>query len=107
VGDLAPRPRGGWQVGTHLSQLRRVAAGLEGKGDPAPDCCTVARVAEGVFLVRHFPSADAARPCCRPVRVTRRAEEHDIDALARAWRLIEQQHGTRTDTRPARERNDQ
>lgn len=89
MGDMAPRPRGGWQVGTHLTRLHK---SLVETADEAPDRYTVDRSAAPTFVVRHYPSAEAARPCCRPVQVIRRDGEADVDALTRAMRLVNRQH---------------
>lgn len=90
MGDMAPRPRGGWQVGTHFSRIAKALAG--GPPSESPDVYTVDRSAAPTFVVRHFPSAEAGRPCCRPVKVTRRVGESEVDTLARATHLCEQQH---------------
>ena len=91
--DLAKRPKGGWQVGTHLSGLGRGGpVWLQGKADPAPDVCTVTRQPGGRFLVKHYPSADAADPCC-VLELVQRPGETDIDTLARGDRFVERKHG--------------
>jgi len=97
MGDMAPRPRGGWQVGQRILG-RNKQSGLYGDGwtDPAPDVYAVERTSNG-FTVRHFQAMDDARMCCRPVIVRRRKDEDDITALARAYRLIEQQHAPRSE----------
>src|ERR1700752_3997349 len=57
MGDLAPRPRGGWQVG---SAFRRRGPALEEPEDV--DEYAVEHSAEG-FVVRHYTTRDG-RPCC-------------------------------------------
>jgi len=89
VGDLAPRPRGGWQFGTRLSRGR--LSEERSAVDLAPDVYSVVRLRAGAFEVRHFPSNVEQRPCCI-ARVTCRAGESELDALARASRLCDQQH---------------
>lgn len=87
---MAPRPRGGWQTSQRLLGRQRV--GVYGdQPDPSPDVSSVTREADGVFLVHHFPTADAKKPCCR-VRVTQRAGESDVEALLRASVLCDRQH---------------
>lgn len=89
--DMAPRPRGGWQVGSPIARLGRVAAGLEGRGNLAPDCYSVHRATSGWFIVKHYPTGQARQACC-VVEVQPEAGESDSDALARAWRSCEAQH---------------
>jgi hypothetical protein len=87
--DLAPRPRGGWQVGTSLRRHRLLTP--EWMRDS--DCYTVAPLdGRHVFSVRHFPDYETTRSCCH-VKVTVRSGESDTDALRRAYLLIEHQHG--------------
>jgi hypothetical protein len=81
VADLATRPRGGWQVGTHFSRSRRLSPWLDGE-DPCPDVYGVERK-DGRFIVRHYVNADATESCCT-VEITPRPGESDIDALRRA-----------------------
>lgn len=82
MGDLAPRPRGGWQVGTHVSRMRR-EVGSEGV-DPSPDCYTVDRPAPGKFVVRHYRNPVTRQVCCS-VELQARADEADGEVLSRAF----------------------
>lgn len=82
-----------------MSDFRRQRGGRRQVGpygyehpDPAPDVCTVAREADGSFLVRHYPNLESRHMCCRPVQVHPRAGESEIEALARADRIIDAQH---------------
>jgi hypothetical protein len=63
----------------------------DGRPDPCPDVCSVARELPDVFVCRHFPNPAAEEPCC-VVRVTRRPGETDTDTLARADREIDDRH---------------
>ena len=92
MGDLAKRPRGGWQVGTHLFGRNKQSLYNEAHPDPAPDVVAVKRLPDGQFIVAHYPNADAEKPCCRPVHVRTRAGEDEVATLARADQMIEQQH---------------
>lgn len=57
MGDLAARPRGGWQVG---SAFRRQGGEADAPGDV--DDYSVAHTAEG-FVVRHY-TTPGGPPCC-------------------------------------------
>lgn len=94
MGDMAPRPRGGWQVGTRLFKQQRDADADRTAEDPAPDVYQVIR-ADGRFIVKHFPTADATTPCC-VVCVTPKPGESDIAALARAGRHCDRKHEEQT-----------
>lgn len=88
MGDLVPRPRGGWQVGTHLLRQQR-SIGDE-RPDPAPDVYAVSR--DGArYTVRHYPSLEASTPCC-VVAVTVKPGQTDIEALAAVGRFCERKH---------------
>lgn len=80
--DLAPRPRGGWQVG---SSVRRTSPGpwTVAHPDPCPDMYGVERK-DGTLIVRHYRHIDAKEPCC-VVTVTPAPGESDIEALQRAY----------------------
>jgi hypothetical protein len=94
MGDLAPRPRGGWQVGRALARTARTIAERR-LNDLASDVYTVTR-RDGKFVVRHFPTAaPGARACCAIV-ITPRPGESESDALARADRYCQDKH-RRTD----------
>lgn len=86
MSDLAPRPRGGWQVGTHFGRDRdrRGPYGPD-HPDPSPDCYGVAWNADrSKVSIRHFTHPDDDTPCC--IReVTRRVGESDAEMLARAY----------------------
>jgi hypothetical protein len=82
MSDLAPRPRGGWQVGTHF--------GKRDQREPiySVDCPDVYGVEwlqdRSILRIRHFTHPDDETPCC--IReVTRRAGESDGEMLARAY----------------------
>lgn len=63
---------------------------------PDTDVFAVERQSEDgatVFLVRHYPSRDAAAASCCTARIDRRAGESDGAALARAARVIDRHHG--------------
>jgi hypothetical protein len=51
---------------------------------------------DGGFIVTHYPHIDAAKPCCRPVRVRGRAGETEQETLLRADHLVDQQHARAT-----------
>jgi hypothetical protein len=88
MSDMAPRPRGGWQVG---NRLFRQQAALEARvKDLAPDVYGVTRVAGG-FVVRHYSTSMAKQPCCE-VAITPRPGESDVDALARASMQCDRRH---------------
>ena len=85
MSDLAPRPRGGWQVGTHFSSARPRGPWNADHPDPSPDCYGVEWLENrSVVRIRHYRTQDDDRPCC--VRdVTRRPGESDLDMLQRAY----------------------
>lgn len=61
--------------------------------DPAPDVYSVKRTPDDrTFTVTHYPHVDDDKPCCRPVQVTLREGETAIDALARAYQMVQRQH---------------
>jgi hypothetical protein len=66
MGDLAPRPRGGWQVGTHLSRMARDQQARAAADDPAPDVYTVKRDGDHI-RIGHFTSVLAKKECCAAV----------------------------------------
>lgn len=77
MSDLAPRPRGGWQVGSHFGKWDHRAPSLDCYGVEWRDARTIVRI-------RHYREYDDAQPCC--VRdVTRRPGESDLEMLARAY----------------------
>ena len=82
MSDLAPRPRGGWQVGTHFGKRdsREPISSVD-----CPDVYAVTwNVDRSAVRIRRYRTADAEEPCC--VRdVTRRAGESDGEMLARAY----------------------
>jgi hypothetical protein len=89
-GDLTPRPRGGWQVGTRLLRQQRALVSESAQTDPAPDVYAVSR--EGAsYTVRHYPSREASRPCC-VVAVTVKPGQSEIEALAAVARHCERKH---------------
>jgi hypothetical protein len=93
VGDMAPRPRGGWQVGSRVPTRLQVEPTYV---DRAPDYYTVDHVGD-TFTVRHHPKADA--PACCVVQVTVRDSDRahpagaDIAALERAAKMCDARHG--------------
>jgi hypothetical protein len=90
MGDLASRPRGGWQIGTRLLRGQRATAAEAAREDPAPDVYAVSR--DGArYTVRHYPSLEASRPCC-VVAVTVKAGQSEIEALAAVARHCERKH---------------
>jgi hypothetical protein len=85
VTDLAKRPRGGWQIGTHRRDGRASPSPWTAEHpDPAPDCYTVYRAANGVFVVHHYLTPTAREPCC-VVELIPRDGESDVDTLRRAY----------------------
>ena len=88
MGDLATRPRGGWQVGTHWRS--RTAPEALADEDPAPDVFGVEQRGD-TFIVRHYEHAAARRPHCT-VTVTRQPGESNLDALTRANREHDRSH---------------
>jgi hypothetical protein len=90
--DLAKRPRGGWQFGNvRRARGRNFGPYSDENPDPAPEVVTVTRI-DGGFIVTHYPHIDAEKACCRPVKVKARAGESEQETLARADRLLDQQH---------------
>jgi hypothetical protein len=80
---MAPRPRGGWQVGTSFARTQRAIAEYQ-LDDPAPDVYTVQRLAGGDWRVTHYRHRDDRQACC--VReVTPRPGESEIETLARTY----------------------
>ena len=94
MGDLAKRPRGGWQVGNFRQKRgRNFGPYTDENPDPAPNVYSVHRTDdERSFTVRHFAHVDDEKPCCRAVKVTRREGEAAIDALTRAYLMVQRQH---------------
>jgi hypothetical protein len=88
--DLAPRPRGGWQVG---GMRFRGEGGREAKPDEPPDCYDHPKWnVDGSCAVSHYPDDnDATPPCCR-LLVTRVAGESDIEVLTRVMLLCDRKH---------------
>ena len=62
---------------------------FDGRPDPAPDVWSVARPAEGVFLVKHYLSAAETIACCEQT-IVKQPGESDIDALRRAPECVRQ-----------------
>jgi hypothetical protein len=69
---------------------RGLSALIDVLEDLAPDCYGVERHPEQ-FLVRHYPTKDAARPCC-VVTVARTPGVSDGELLARVARHCERKH---------------
>jgi hypothetical protein len=61
---------------------------------PDTDVYAVERQAGG-FLVRHFPSREAATSCCH-IEIAPRGDESESATLARAALVIERHHGRTT-----------
>lgn len=59
--------------------------------DFSADCYGVERRGPGAFVVRHFPTRSARKPCC-VVEATAKGGESDVDTLERARRLCERKH---------------
>lgn len=99
MGDMNPRPRGGWQVGNFRRQRgANFGPYSDEHPDPAPDVYAVHRGdGERSFTVKHYPHVDAEKPCCRAVKVTLREGETGSGALTRAYLMVQRQH------EPARE----
>jgi hypothetical protein len=84
VGDLAARPRGGWQFGNRPRSSKKAERPRDEQGrlllpngsiDDAPqDCWGVTRFADrpGYFELRHYLDQEQARACCR-MSITRSA----------------------------------
>jgi hypothetical protein len=86
MGDLAKRPRGGWQFGNRPRDKKTARPRDEqgrpllpnGKVDDAPqDCFTVKRIGSGKFQIRHFRDPDDTKPCCA-MEVTRSPRDVEI-----------------------------
>lgn len=120
MGDLAARPRGGWQVGNRrqrkADKAPRDAQGRRllpnGNVDDAPqDCFTVTRAGDGVFHVKHFKDSEDRRACCA-MQVTRSARDlaiaHaegisvDIVTLRRCPECVKDATSTKATKRPVR-----
>jgi hypothetical protein len=85
---MAPRPRGGWQVGGRRGDERRIGPYGPDNPDPAPDCYAVQRSATGrTFVLTHYRHIDADKPCCVHI-VNAMDLESDDEALARADREL-------------------
>jgi hypothetical protein len=96
MGDLAQRPRGGWQFGNRPRGAKherpRDDQGRpllpDGRVDPDPSCYGVTRAGVGVFHIRHYLDPDDEKPCCA-MEVTRsprdvgvaHAEGIDVDIV--------------------------
>jgi hypothetical protein len=86
MGDMAPRPRGGWQTGSRRRQKSAEEIEQSIANDPAPDCWSVKRE-NGIFVVKHYLSQAAETPCCI-YKVKPREGQSDVDALTRAPQCI-------------------
>lgn len=85
MGDLAQRPRGGWQFGNRQRGKQegrpRDDRGRpllpDGRVDPDPSCYAVTRAGDGAFQIRHFLDPDDTEPCCA-MAVTRSSEDFEV-----------------------------
>lgn len=86
MGDLAERPRGGWQFGNKPKAGKKYGRPRDEQGrlllpsgdvDEAPqDCWAVTRFRDrpGYFEVKHYLDAEQTKPCCR-LSITRSARD--------------------------------
>jgi hypothetical protein len=96
MGDMKPRPRGGWQVGSYRQKRgKNFGPYSDEHPDPSPDVFSVKRLPGDQFIVAHYPHVDAQAPCCRPVHVRTRAGEDEAATLHRADQMVQQQHAQR------------
>jgi hypothetical protein len=96
MGDLAARPRGGWQFGNRPRTANKGRPRDDqgrpllpsGEVDEVPDVYSVTRIGSGKFQIRHFRDPDDTKACCA-MEITRsgtdlavaQAEGIDVDIV--------------------------